>query len=311
MYYYLTTLPRQPLPENSDDIIVPGVDDKLITPSVSSVDQDEEDALTRERSPSPEVDLSSPDFDDEHVDLNGRAGPGGASKPGQGFSADHRNHARLVHSHRAVSPPLEGDEREFTQTASAVRERASGAKATRLDKPESGVPATSDDTMDGRSPSGSPMDDDPISSVSGDRMSDGQYDDYFSHMGSRDQEQDLDEAAAVALFGTSPSPSLTSTASSVSSGSSPATDADEDAADTATDVMTMNRPYLNGVPVSTIKRPISVPDVDMKMSDLAEWTGKTSAVANVDIDMITDSWIELQSPETVEVDELDEMFGEI
>lgn len=61
VYYYLTTMQRQPLPENSDDIMIPsGMVGKQMTPSVTSVDQDDEDIFAHQRSPSPEVDLSSP-----------------------------------------------------------------------------------------------------------------------------------------------------------------------------------------------------------------------------------------------------------
>jgi hypothetical protein len=74
VFYYLTTCAHQPLPETSDDFIVAGVDGKRLTPSVSSLDQDEEDALARQRSPSPEVDLSSPEFEDENMDLAGHGG---------------------------------------------------------------------------------------------------------------------------------------------------------------------------------------------------------------------------------------------
>ena len=58
-----------------------------------------------------------------------------------------------------------------------------------------------------------------------------------------------------------------------------------------------------------------LPDVEMKMSDLAEQDDKLSLapapLMNTDVEMAFDTWKELQSPETVEVDELDEMFGEI
>jgi hypothetical protein len=59
-----------------------------------------------------------------------------------------------------------------------------------------------------------------------------------------------------------------------------------------------------------------LPDVDLKMSDLTESHEKLSlgprSLAGMDAsEPIFDSWRELQNPETVEVDELDEMFGEI
>jgi len=72
-------------------------------------------------SPSPEVDLSSPEFGD---DL-----PMGPPTPAEGFggrgsrprdgAVDHR-----LPNHRAPSPPLEADEKGFTETATAARARA-------------------------------------------------------------------------------------------------------------------------------------------------------------------------------------------
>ncbi|PYH98301.1 hypothetical protein BO71DRAFT_64912 [Aspergillus ellipticus CBS 707.79] len=332
VYYYLTTLPRQPLPENSDDVVIPGVEGKDVTPSVSSADLDEEDALARERSrmsPSPEVDLSSPDFEEENIDLDGRTGPGGASRASTDF-ADH-HHARLLHSNRAASPPLEGDEKEFTQTASAVRERASEQKGSQPQSFGAGFSALSaglSDLHDGTmSIADSVVDDSPLS-LSGDRMSDEQDGDYFSHSGYQElsplrnhfQQQDLDEAAVATLFGTSPSPSLTSVASSISSGTSVASD-DELDGETETETPQISLPEDPTVPpVSALKRSLDMlnsglPDLDMKMSDFTEQDDKlalgASAFSNQDVEMAFDSWRELQSPETVDVHELDEMFGEI
>ncbi|KAE8412474.1 hypothetical protein BDV36DRAFT_58486 [Aspergillus pseudocaelatus] len=336
VYYYLTTLPRQPLPENSDDIIIPGVEGKNITPSVSSADLDEEDALARERSrlsPSPEVDLSPPDFEEENIDLDARD-DSVARQCATDF--DHQ-HARLMHSNRAASPPLEGDEKEFTQTASAVRERASEQKANQLGKAKSLFSALSEglsELDDGAmSIAGTPVEDSPLSSINGDRMSDSPDGDYFSHGSVMEQpslqeqlqqQQDLDEAAAVALFGTSPSPSLTSVASSISSGTSVASD---DGLDVEANPEGMaSAPQISLpedliiAPVSAMKRSIDmlnsgVPDLDMKMSDLVEQDSKMSlaprAMADTDVEMVFDSWRELQNPESVDVHELDEMFGEI
>lgn len=332
VYYYLTTLPRQPIPETSDDLMIPGLDGKHITPSASSVDQDEDDAMARERarlSPSPEVDLSSPDFDeDEDMNLNSPAGSGASTDH---FSDPH-NHARLIHSHRAASPPLEGDEKEFTQTASAVRERASEERANRMDQSDRGLSVVSEglSAMEVSSPSESPVGDEPLSpSLQPDRMSEEEYSDYFTHVDPADQiAQDLNDAAATTLFGTSPSPSLTSVASSLSSGTSPDTDAivtgSRDALPSTRELAGAQQISLSedpdAAPVSTVKRPLDVlnsglPDVDLKMSDLAASHEKLSLqprpVGTMDPEPLFDSWRELQNPETVEVDELDEMFGEI
>lgn len=314
VYYYLTTFPHQPIPETDD--LVSAVD-KQITPSVSSL-EDEADSMARERSPSPEVDLSSPDFE-EHGHLNGSATHGGSSDHFPNAS----NLTRLMHSHRAASPPLEGDEKEFTQTASAVRERASEEKASESSRSQSilseGLSALGErDVRISESPvNGGSM----SPSMHGDGMSEEEYSDYFSHMPADHMVQDLDEAAATALFGTSPSPSLTSIASSVSSGTSALTDVgvdDEELAGTLAAPQISLPEYPDSTPVSTLKRSLDMlnsglPDVDLKMSDLTESHERltlTPRPISMKSESTFDSWRELQNPEMVEVDELDEMFGE-
>ena len=139
-YYYLTTLPRQPLPDpNSFPMPQPRVqqpkpkpqpqpqldssphfsihDEPLLTPSVSLTDDSVSDDLEirrRDLSPSPEVELSPPEFDDfdDDFDLMMPATPMG-SLP--------KNHAK-DYSNRAT-PSLDKDEREFSQTASGLLKR--------------------------------------------------------------------------------------------------------------------------------------------------------------------------------------------
>ncbi|KAL4928422.1 uncharacterized protein BDV17DRAFT_264185 [Aspergillus undulatus] len=316
VYYYLTTHARQPIPESSDGIIIPGIEGKVMTPSVSSMD--EEDDLARQRSPSPEVDLSSPDFEEGDIEA-------GSTRHSPGFS-DHR-HTRLIHSHRAASPPLEGDEKEFTQTASAVRERASEQKASQLAQAKGGYSALTEalqglDDMD-MSIAGTPVDNSPLSSFDEDHMSQSQ-DDYFSaksHQGQSPlqeqlQQQSLDESAVSALFGTSPSPSLTSVALSVSSGTSAPSDDGLDI-ESGPRIALPEDPSL--ARMSTLKRSIDmlddeIPDLDMRMSDLSDGEDRVTVNATMALklssEMTLDSWRELQSPESVDVDELDEMFDD-
>ncbi|KAF7505162.1 hypothetical protein GJ744_001228 [Endocarpon pusillum] len=126
VFFYLTTTPHQKLPESSDDIIAPTASNvKRLTPSVSpSIDQDDIDIETRERlrmSPSPEVDLSSPDLDDDQPmspPTPGESFSGRSSLTRDGSIAEHR-----TAQNRAPSPPLEADEKGFTETATAVRAR--------------------------------------------------------------------------------------------------------------------------------------------------------------------------------------------
>lgn len=83
-------------------------------------------------SPSPEVDLSPPSFEDDEDEMldsssGGPPTPSGSFSSRSSMAVDSSSSSssehRLAHNHRATSPPLEGDEREFTQTASSVRER--------------------------------------------------------------------------------------------------------------------------------------------------------------------------------------------
>jgi hypothetical protein len=126
VFFYLTTSPHQPLPENSDDIITPSINDvKRLTPSVSdaSIHGDDIDIDFHGRSrlsPSPEIDLSSPELDDDH--------PMGPPTPGESFSGRSSMSRdgtvdRRMPRNRAPTPPLEADEKGFTETATAVRAR--------------------------------------------------------------------------------------------------------------------------------------------------------------------------------------------
>jgi len=114
-YYFLTTFPRQPLPESGS--LQPLIRAPAITPSVSLTDDtgsDDADARRRELSPSPEIDLPPPDFDDAHDDGVMPATPVG-SLP--------KHHIRDLGELPHDLPALEKDEREFTQTADILQKR--------------------------------------------------------------------------------------------------------------------------------------------------------------------------------------------
>lgn len=129
-YFYLTTYPHQPIPDPATSHYNSAR--AIISPSISSAASrsDEADAeRRRELSPSPEVDLSSTEFDDNEI-----ATP---PTPSGSFSGG----ARPVHRNtRASSPPLEKDEKEFTQTARGMQKR----KLSR-DTPMGGVPSEMED----------------------------------------------------------------------------------------------------------------------------------------------------------------------
>ncbi|KAH7077716.1 hypothetical protein BKA63DRAFT_270710 [Paraphoma chrysanthemicola] len=116
VYYFLSTCPHQPIPADAGS--VPSAA-RIITPSLSSAASEEEDVDARSRarmSPSPELDLS--DYDESSVDpFSSQAHP--------------PTTANIAHNRRAQSPPLEKDEREFTQTASFLQQRRRSQEAER------------------------------------------------------------------------------------------------------------------------------------------------------------------------------------
>ncbi|GAB7363101.1 hypothetical protein MBLNU230_g3392t1 [Neophaeotheca triangularis] len=125
LYFYLTTSPHQAIPEVPEPVLKPA---RIISPSISSASaaDEEETHLTRARtalSPSPEVDLSSPELEDEQE---------ADSEPTRASSFSARNSisrehpgalSNLAHNRRAVSPQLEHEEKDFKQTANALHEQ--------------------------------------------------------------------------------------------------------------------------------------------------------------------------------------------
>jgi hypothetical protein len=127
-YFFLTTCPRQPLPDpaQASAATQPAQSRSLASPSPSSDESNSADESDLERrrelSPSPEVDLSSPEFDDMDDDFGMPDTPIGSFSM-RGFYVPPRS----IHSgsgrHRGGSPPLEKDEKEFTQTADGLQKR--------------------------------------------------------------------------------------------------------------------------------------------------------------------------------------------
>lgn len=118
-YFYLTTCPHQPLPDPST--APSNLRDELVTPSLSSSGSTTEDAegdRRRELSLSPEIDLSSPEFEDADEDIPMPGTPMGSA------SGRHQSLSRMSHIQRGGGePPLEKDEKEFTQTADGLQKR--------------------------------------------------------------------------------------------------------------------------------------------------------------------------------------------
>ncbi|KAK0742451.1 hypothetical protein B0T21DRAFT_346248 [Apiosordaria backusii] len=131
-YFYLTTCPHQPLPDPAQAATLSHLAQSrtIISPSLSGASSSEDadlDAIRRrELSPSPEVDLSSPEFDDmddemPSTPIGSYSLPGFCLPPTSRFIAHHSNGRSS--SRRAASPPLEKDEKEFTQTATGLQKR--------------------------------------------------------------------------------------------------------------------------------------------------------------------------------------------
>lgn len=121
-YYFLTTCAHLPLPDaSSPAFIVPRT--SIITPPLSSAasgSESAEEERQRELSPSPEVDLSSPEFDDVDDDIPMPGTPIGSSS----LRFSRASHTGYVpRNQRGASPPLEKDEKEFTQTAEGLQKR--------------------------------------------------------------------------------------------------------------------------------------------------------------------------------------------
>ncbi|KAI9844781.1 MAG: hypothetical protein M1837_005314 [Sclerophora amabilis] len=123
IYFFLTNVPHQPLPSSSSESPLPSNRRSIISPSLSSED-DEETRKRTAASPSPEVDLS-PEFEDAD---EGPPTPAGSFNGSRSLSRDGTlvpDAVAIAHNHRAVSPPLEGDEKEFEQTASVMQSKRS------------------------------------------------------------------------------------------------------------------------------------------------------------------------------------------
>lgn len=132
VYYFLSTSPHQLIPVDTVNLSAAA---RIISPSLSSAASEEEDVDARSRarmSPSPELDLS--DYDSN------------ASDPFSNQSHPPTT-ANIANNRRAQSPPLEKDEREFTQTASSLQQRRRSQEAERSAR-ASAEPTTKDVVMD-------------------------------------------------------------------------------------------------------------------------------------------------------------------
>jgi hypothetical protein len=126
LYFFLTTQPRQAIPDPDAPENKVKKQSRIITPSLTSGTSEDEDIPIRRRrsemSPSPELELTSPDLADANDHMSRSTSfsiSDGASTP--------------AFSHNQTSPPLERDEHEFTQTASLLQKQAEAKSTKDLD----------------------------------------------------------------------------------------------------------------------------------------------------------------------------------
>ncbi|KAK0304790.1 hypothetical protein LTR01_007289 [Friedmanniomyces endolithicus] len=123
LFFYLTTTTHQPIPEVAEPFMPPK---RTLSPPQSSASaaDEEDDRYNRLRtalSPSPEVDLSSPEL--EHDSTAQPPTPGAPFSGRNSLARDSRS-SSLSHPKRAASPQLEREERDFKQTANQLYEQA-------------------------------------------------------------------------------------------------------------------------------------------------------------------------------------------
>jgi hypothetical protein len=185
------------------------------------------DARSRDmRSPSPELDLS--DFDDGSDPFSNQTHP----------PSTHN----IAHNRRAQSPPLEKDEREFTQTASFLQQRRKSMEAERERSASTSVEEA------------------PISDVT--------MDDILEVEETEESAARKNSETAAALFG------------------------QMDPAMAFEPALASSSPLLKPVLNIEMPPPMFKPSEIKIQSDNVDW-----------------SWSELKSPEHIELDELDDLFG--
>jgi hypothetical protein len=118
IYFYLTTCPSQPIPQHENSMAT--ARRSVVSPALT--DEEEEELRKRtEMSPSPEVDLSSHELDDGDSTDTGSLVSATASMIARQRT---RSPSHLGQKNVLASPPLEGDEREFSQSAIYIERRS-------------------------------------------------------------------------------------------------------------------------------------------------------------------------------------------
>ncbi|KAI9882703.1 MAG: hypothetical protein M1823_005550 [Watsoniomyces obsoletus] len=296
IYFYLTNQPHQPLPALSSESPLPSSRRAMISPSLSS-DDDHEARERAARSPSPEVDLSSGPLDlemDARPD-DGIVGPptpagsfGGRSSLG-GRDGSHMEGSDVL-STRAASPPLEGDEREFTRTASAMQNKRS-FDLQRIDE------QARNQTHDANA-----------------LRVDGEVDMFLSAGSESESEEHAErrhsEAAAV-LFGQSPAVPMTMSTSMTAHAGNFMSKHSSNGLHVSTQLTSMTRMvHPLEETASAVTTPMDM-DIDTDMDLVVEKRVAFAEQGSEKNKKVSDlAWaMELQSPETVELAELDDLLG--
>ncbi|KAF8420656.1 hypothetical protein EV426DRAFT_239347 [Tirmania nivea] len=114
IYFYLTSCPSQPIPD--EECFVTPLKRSVISP----VSDDDEMRRRVQLSPSPEVDLSSPEFDDD----NGPPSPIDSVYHNSSIFPRDKTVTPIGRKGTLSHTPMEGDEQEFTQSAIQLKQRS-------------------------------------------------------------------------------------------------------------------------------------------------------------------------------------------
>lgn len=139
IYFFLSGPPRLPFPEFSEMPSNPRIISPSLTSNENEMDDVQCDRRRSEMSPSPEVDLSACDLENEDEYLS-------ASDSFADLQMAHSNSSSTSSiSQRRAVPPLEGDEEEFMQIINNLaKRRESEAAAAAAGAPLTARPTSSD-----------------------------------------------------------------------------------------------------------------------------------------------------------------------
>lgn len=327
MFFYLTTCPPQAVADDCDDVVAAMMQkhsamsssrdpSEAIDSSEEEEDNDDEQLVgagpfgyrrrrRSQMSPSPELDLNDTIFSDQDCEACDLM-PGSES---HGHNLHHHNHHRhsaahpygvcgghrrivALHNSREMTPPLEGDEEEFTRTATSVRERTSNNKAT-ADNDESAVDKTPQRNL-------------PPSRITLDGESETQ------HLHS-DAMEGMDWFDSSIMTDQGGVPDI-----SFSSASSTASDIDDAQKFTTAESDDVLRTGTSVDPQATDKPAVLSQGLDTNLSEVKDkpvpsvfdsWPSNKRPISAVDV-VDFETWDDLRSPETVDVDELDQYFAQ-